>query len=140
MNCREFEDLILESCDGAVSPAGRALLDSHLADCAGCRAYLETQRELDLLLARSISPPALSPAFGHRLAARIAGQRQAPRFRRLPRVLDWIGYLSLAFLAGRLIQQLPHASDWIALVSVAGCMAFGLWETGKALRDNFGHR
>jgi anti-sigma factor RsiW len=140
MNCREFEDLILESCEGAVSPAGRALLESHLAGCGECRAYFEMQKELDRLLARTLSPPALSPAFGKRLAARIAGQRQTPRFRRLPRVLDWIGYLSLAFLAGRLIQQLPHAGDWVALASVAGCMAFGLWETGKALRANFGHR
>jgi anti-sigma factor RsiW len=140
MNCPEFEDLILESCDGALAPAGRVLLDAHLAGCAGCRAYLATQREVDLLLTRSLTPPALSPAFGPRLASRIAAQRQAQRFRRLPRVLDSIGYLSLAFLAGRLIQELPHAGDWMALFSVAGCMAFGLWETGKALRSNYGHR
>jgi anti-sigma factor RsiW len=140
MNCPEFEDPILEYCEGAISPAGRARVEAHLADCGECRAYLEAQRELDLLLARSIPRPALSPAFGHRLAARIRAQRQAPRFRRLPRVLDWIGYLSLAFLAGRLLQQLPHAGDWVALASVAGCTAFGLWETGKALRSNYGHR
>ena len=140
MNCPEFEDPILEYCEGAISPAGRARVEAHLARCGECRAYLEAQRELDLVLARSIARPALSPAFGHRLAVRIQGERPAPRFRRLPRVLDWIGYLSLAFLAGRLLQQLPHAGDWVALASVAGCMAFGLWETGKALRHNYGHR
>ena len=140
MNCPEFEDPILEYCEGAISPAGRARVEAHLARCGECRAYLEAQRELDLVLARSIARPALSPAFGDRLAARLRAQRQAPRFRRLPRLLDWIGYLSLAFLAGRLLQQLPHAGDWVALASVAGCMAFGLWETGKALRHNYGHR
>jgi len=140
MNCPEFEDPILEYCEGAISPAGRARVEAHLAGCGECRAYLETERELDRLLARSIPRPALSPAFGHRLAVRIAGERPAPRFRRLPRVLDWIGYLGLAFLAGRLLEQLPHAGDWVALASLAGCMAFGLWETGKALRSNYGHR
>jgi hypothetical protein len=97
------------------------------------------QRELDRRLSGSIPQPALSPAFGRRLAARIAEQRHTPRFRRLPLVLDWIGYLSLAYAAGRLIQQAPHAGAWIALAGCTGSAAYSLWETGKALRRNYGH-
>jgi hypothetical protein len=55
-------------------------------------------------------------------------------------VLDWIGYLSLALVSGQLIRQLPHAGGWIALAAMAGAAAFSFWETGKALRGNFGHR
>ena len=140
MACREFEDLIFDYCEGAAAPADIACLEAHAAACADCRAFLEQQRELDRRLARSIPQQALSPAFGHRLAARISQQRQVPQFRRLPLVLDWIGYLSLAYAASRLIQQLPHAGAWITVIGVAGSAAFGLWETGKALRHNYGHR
>ena len=139
MACHEFEDLIFDSCEGAPAPAEIARLEAHLAVCSGCRAFLETQQRLDRQLACSIPRPALSPVFGHRLAARIARQRQAPRFGRLPMVLDWIGYLGLAFVAGRLIQQVPHAGAWIVAVGVAGSAVFSLWETARALRHNYGH-
>jgi hypothetical protein len=55
-------------------------------------------------------------------------------------VLDGIGYLSLVSAAGYLIQQLPHAGSWIGLTALAGSAVFCLWETGKALRANYGHR
>jgi anti-sigma factor RsiW len=140
MNCREFEDAIFEYCEAAAAPAEVARVEAHLAVCGECRAFLETQRALDLQLERALAGPVLSPAFGPRLAARIAEQRRAPRFRRLPRVLDWIGYLSLALVSGQLIRQLPHAGGWIALAAMAGSAAFSFWETGRALRGNFGHR
>ncbi|HUE04536.1 MAG TPA: zf-HC2 domain-containing protein [Bryobacteraceae bacterium] len=140
MACPEFEDLILDYCEGAASPADRALLESHVAACGDCRALLAMQQELDLCLSRSIARPVLSTAFAPRLAARMAEQRRAPQFRWLPRILDGIGYLSLASAAGCLIQQLPHPGIWIGLTALAGSAAFGLWETGKALRDSFGHR
>ena len=140
MACPEFEDLILDYCEGAASPADSALLESHIAACVGCRAYLSQQRELDLRLSQSLPRPALSPQFAAHLAARIAEQRRSPRLLWLPRILDGIGYLSLASAAGCLIQQLPHAGTWIGLAALAASAAFGLWETGKALRGNYGHR
>jgi anti-sigma factor RsiW len=140
MACPEFEDLILDYCEAAAPPADSALLEAHVAGCAGCRGYLAAQQELDLRLSKAITRPALSPAFARRLAARISGERRAPRFRWLPRMLDGIGYLSVAAAAGCLIQQLPHAGTWIGLAALAGSAAFGLWETGKALRGNYGHR
>ena len=140
MACPEFEDLILDYCEGAASPADCALLESHIAACSGCRAHLAQQRELDLRLAKSLPRPALSPAFAAHLAARIAEQRRAPRLLWLPRILDGIGYLSLASAAGYLLQQVPHAGAWIGLAALAASVAFGFWETGKALRSSYGHR
>ena len=138
MACPEFEDLILDYCDGAASPADSALLEVHVADCGDCRAYLTLQRELDLRISRSIPRPALSPEFAWLLAARIAEARHSPRVRWLPRMLDWTGYLCLAAAAGYLIQELPHSGNWVGLAALAGSAAFSLWETGKVLRDNFG--
>ena len=140
MACPEFEDLILDFCEGAASPPDAALLQSHIATCAACRAYLAGQQELDLRLAKSLTQPTLSPSFAGRLAARIAAQPRAPQFRWIPRILDGIGYLSMAAAAGYLLQQLPHAADWVGLTVLAASAAFGIWETGKALRATYGHR
>jgi anti-sigma factor RsiW len=140
MACPEFEDLILDYCDGAASPADSAILEAHIAVCAGCRWYLAAQQELDLRLAKSLPRPALSPQFTAHLAARIAiaggrNQRRHSQFRSLPRILDGIGYLSMAAAAVCLMQQLPHAGVWIALTASA---AFTLWQTGKALWGAYG--
>jgi len=140
MACPEFEDLILDYCEGAASQADSALLESHIAACSACRAWLAEQRELDLRLAKSIAAPSLSPEFPGRLAARIAAEPRPREFRRLPRVLDAIGCLGIAATAGYLLQQLPHAGDWVGLVTLAASAAFALWETGKALRTTYGHR
>jgi anti-sigma factor RsiW len=140
MACPEFEDLILDYSEGAASPADCALLESHIAACGECRGYLARQQELDLRLAKSVVRPALSPAFNSNLAELIAAQRRAPQFLWLPRILNAIGYLSLALAAGCLLQQLPNAGAWVGLVSIAASAAFCIWEMGKALRTTYGHR
>jgi anti-sigma factor RsiW len=138
MACPEFEDLILDYCEAAASSADRALLESHVAVCQACRDCLAQQQELDQRLAKSLAAPSLSPAFAPGLAARIAAERRAPQFLWLPRILDGIGYLGVATAAGYLLQQLPHAA--VGVTVIAACAAFGLWETGKALRATYGHR
>ena len=140
MACPEFEDLILDYCEAAASPADSALLESHVAGCPACRSSLAQQQELELRLAKSLTQPALSPAFAPRLAARIAAERRAPEFFWLPRILNGIGYLGMAAAAGYLLQQLPHSADWVGITVVAACAAFGVWEMGKALRTTYGHR
>jgi anti-sigma factor RsiW len=140
MACPEFEDLILDYCDATASPADSEMLQSHIAACVGCRDFLARQQELDLRLAKSLSAPALSPAFDQRLAGRIAAQRRSPEFRWLPRILNGFGYLSIATAAGCLIQQLPHAGAWVGTLALAASAAFGVWETGKALKSTYGHR
>jgi anti-sigma factor RsiW len=140
MACPEFEDLILDYCDAAASPADSELLQSHIAACTGCRDFLAQQQELDLRLAKSLAAPSLSAAFDQRLAGRIALQRRTAELRWLPRILDGIGYLSMATAAGWLIQQLPHNGVWIGTIALAASAAFGVWETGKALKATYGHR
>ena len=140
MACPEFEDLILDYCEGASSPADSVLLESHIAACLPCREYLAQQQELDLRLAKSLPRPALSASFAANLTARIAVERRAPRFRRFARVLDTIGYLSLATAAGCLIEQLPHANQWFGHAILASSAAFCLWHTAKALRITYRHR
>jgi anti-sigma factor RsiW len=140
MACPEFENLILDYCEGAASLADSALLEAHIEACGDCRAELAGQQELDLRLAKSFVRPALSAAFAGRLAARIAVERRAPQFVWLPRILDGIGYLSLASAAGYLLQQLPHSGAWIGMAALAASAGFGLWETAKALRTTYGHR
>lgn len=140
MACPEFVDLIVDYCDSAASSADSALLRSHLAACAQCRSFLAQQQELDRRLVRWLAAPSPSAAFHRQLAQRIAAERRAPRFRRLPRVLDGIGYLSMAAAAGYLIQQLPDAGAWVGMAALAASAAFGVWEMGKALRATYGHR
>ena len=140
MACPEFEDLILDYCEAAASPADSALLESHVAGCPACRSSLAQQQEIELRLAKSLTQPALSPAFAPRLAAPIAAERRAPQFFWLPRILNGIGYLGMAAAAGYLLQQLPHATDWVGMTALTACAAFGVWEMGKALRTTYGHR
>ena len=140
MACPEFEDLMLDYSEGATSAADSALLETHIAACPDCRAYLAAQQELDLRLARSMAQPVLSPNFATQLAARIAVEQRKPQFRRLPRILDAIGYLSIATAAGYLLQQLPQSGAWIGTVVLTGSIGFGVWEMGKALRTTYGHR
>lgn len=140
MACPEFEDLILDYSEGAASVTDSALLEAHIAACTDCRASLAAQQELDLRLAKSLLQPALSPNFASQLAARIAVEQRKPPFRRLPRVLDAIGYLSIATAAGCLLQQLPQSGAWIGTAALAASITFGAWEMGKALRITYGHR
>lgn len=140
MACPEFEDLILDYSEGAASAADSAMLEAHIAACTDCRGYLAEQQELDLRLAKSIAQPALSSNFHAQLSARIAAERRKPQFRHLPRILDGIGYLSIATAAGCLLQQLPQSGAWVGTAALAASIGFGVWEMGKALRATYGHR
>ena len=140
MACREFEDLILEYCEGAASPAARAAVDTHVAACPACREFLAEQQDLELRFSCSAVPASLSPAFSRRLVAKIADQRSSSRLRRFSGVLDAVGGLSVTFGAACLLQQLRHATVWISVVALAGTVGFSLWASAKALRSNLGHR
>lgn len=44
MKCKELVELVTEYLEGRLAPAERQAMDRHLADCDGCRAYLEQMR------------------------------------------------------------------------------------------------
>jgi anti-sigma factor RsiW len=133
MPCREFEDLILDYCEGQTSPADGALAESHAAVCPDCRLYFAAHQELDSQFSHYLVPCSLSDSFLPRLASAIARERRPPQFHLLPRALDAAAYLSLAFAAGCLMEQVPHAAAWIGVAAFAASAAFALWESAKAL-------
>lgn len=70
MNCNDVQSLLARAADGDRPPG--AALDAHLAACDACRAALDGQRAVAVML--QARPPATSSAgFAARVAARIDG-------------------------------------------------------------------
>jgi anti-sigma factor RsiW len=70
--CEAYSVAISELVDGALAPAERARVDSHLDQCAACRgllADLQSQRRATRGLPRLQPPPALWEAIAHGLRA-----------------------------------------------------------------------
>jgi predicted anti-sigma-YlaC factor YlaD len=44
MSCQELVELVTDYLEGALDADERARFDEHLAECAGCRAYLAQMR------------------------------------------------------------------------------------------------
>ncbi len=60
MNCHERRLQLTALLDGALEPSQEAALEQHLAECPGCRRFLDEQGELDLLLSAAsfeLEPP-----------------------------------------------------------------------------------
>jgi predicted anti-sigma-YlaC factor YlaD len=72
MTCNDAQLLIARYVDDeqAVSPADRGRLKTHLAECAGCRAVLDAQRDVAVLL-RGRLETVPRPGLLARVAARI---------------------------------------------------------------------
>ena len=68
--------------DGALDPAERAEIDSHLAACASCRSERDRLAAAVALLARLPPPPSPAPGFEQRFYARLAAQKAEARERR----------------------------------------------------------
>ena len=60
LSCREAVELVTEYLEGTMDVALRVSFDAHLAECEGCRQYLE-QIEATILIAGTIEPEDLSP-------------------------------------------------------------------------------
>src|SRR5712691_400475 len=91
MACSEFEDLILDYFDDALSTEQRSRLDAHVAACAECRRFWSVQKALDIEL------PA---GFRQRVLSCLQTEVETTRFVYLPEVLDVMGWLSVAAAAG----------------------------------------
>jgi anti-sigma factor RsiW len=68
--------------DGALEPVERAQVESHLAQCAACRAERDRLAGAIALLARLPAAPAPSPTFESRFYARLAAEKAEARERR----------------------------------------------------------
>jgi anti-sigma factor RsiW len=72
MQCHEVASFLARRADDAEALAAsvRAEVDQHVAGCAACRAELEAQRAVVVLL-RARPADRLSPQFGARLSSRL---------------------------------------------------------------------
>jgi anti-sigma factor RsiW len=79
MSCNRIEGKLVAFMDGRANDADRRVVESHLAECAGCRARVEGFKEVWAMLGEV---PAAEPssAFEARLRARMAAEPQRPSF------------------------------------------------------------
>jgi anti-sigma factor RsiW len=72
MSCHDLASQLVRFADEpeSLDRSARTLVEDHLADCAACRAALETQRTVSGLL-RSRPADRLSPEFAAQLAQRL---------------------------------------------------------------------
>lgn len=57
MNCRELTERVTDYLEGALSPAERNRLETHLAGCAGCQGYFDQMRQMVGALRRLADEP-----------------------------------------------------------------------------------
>lgn len=133
MSCTQYEDLILEYCEGALGAEERSRVEAHLCECPECRSFFEMQRELDQTLLRAIGKPAPSPAFKQSVMRRVEAEPRG-RLGWVPVVLDVIGYSSVAAIGGVVLSVVVPAgyAGWALVVAYAGA---GTWMGIYMLRE-----
>jgi anti-sigma factor RsiW len=60
LSCRELVELVTDYLEDRLPPAERDRFERHLAECEGCRAYLEQLHQV-LRAAGRLEEPALRP-------------------------------------------------------------------------------
>jgi hypothetical protein len=108
-DCAQIRELAPELALGIADGEQRALALEHLADCAECRAHLESLAAVAdelLLLAPPLEPPL---GFEDRVASRVAPPRPAPRRRRRR--------FALAFAAAATVAAIAAGAVWVATSS-----------------------
>lgn len=133
MQCRRFEDLILEYCEDALSAEDRGRVETHLQECAECRAFFEIQREVETALPGAIGRPELSPEFRQRLKRRVQCEN-GTRWSWLPQALDAFGYSALAAIGGALVQAWVSPAQ-LAWIMMGASAAFLWWLSLRLIRE-----
>jgi anti-sigma factor RsiW len=133
MQCRRFEELILEYCENALPAEDRGRVEAHVEECAECRAFFEIQREVETALPEAIGKPALSAGFSQRVMRRVEWEREG-RWDWVPGVLDVFGYSALAAIGGVMLQAWlsPASLIWLA---TGGSVGFAWWMSLRSLRE-----
>ena len=100
MSCKQEEKRILLAEAGELAPREMAALVTHLAACAGCRAFRDALRRFDAV-ARAQQAAVTFPAFlGVRVLADAEQYRQARRMRHLRAVSFLARAAAVAMLLG----------------------------------------
>jgi anti-sigma factor RsiW len=79
MSCKRIEGKLVAFMDGRASEADRRVVESHLAECAGCKARVEGMRGVWSML-NEVPTQEPSDAFEARLRARMAAAPQRTGF------------------------------------------------------------
>ncbi len=66
LTCRELVELVTDYLEGALAPAVRSRLETHLAGCAGCQLYVDQMRQTIEAVGR-LDPEAVPPEAVDRL-------------------------------------------------------------------------
>ncbi|GIM92908.1 zf-HC2 domain-containing protein [Paractinoplanes toevensis] len=137
MACERWREMLSAQLDGEDDPAGRELVDEHLAGCAGCREWLDRAATVNRLTRTGVGvAPDLSAAI---LAALPAAPAAAPAAWKMP--WRWFSpatalYIALAAVgAVQLILGLDQIGGGVAGVhdhAGAGATSGHLWHESAA--------
>lgn len=77
LRCRDIGDLLHDYLEGGLEPALRRQLETHLADCPGCLAFLNTYRRT-VSVARDLRCEDIPPELQRKLRSFIRQKVQRP--------------------------------------------------------------
>jgi len=98
MACPEFEDRLIDYAD--IEGEARACVDTHLAECAGCRQFLEALLVVDTELTARFSGREASAALAVTVRRRVDREASARRLSFVPEILDFVGWGAIVALLG----------------------------------------
>lgn len=120
MGCEKYEKWISDSLDGELSAKRSRRLDSHLAQCPGCRAYQERLRLLQQEALRLESPD-IQPSYWEEFSGKLASRLRAGRPERAGLRLGWRSWrsawagaavlIALAFSLVLILRRGPQAAE-----------------------------
>lgn len=114
LNCTESQQLIPWLLDDELDAAQRLILEEHLGQCGDCRAFLEHEGQLRLVVRRSagsfIAPRSLQVRVRDTLDSSSSSRPRLQRF--------WPAAAAAAVLIGVLVQEsgVGFGSDWEPLM------------------------
>jgi len=112
MACAEFEQLLLEYPE--LENGARARVDAHVAQCSGCREFLDALLVVDSQLTAEFAGQEVSASFAPAVHQRVQSAAPLARPSLVPELLDFAGWGAIAALAGLLawwlvpLVPVPH--------------------------------
>ncbi len=109
MECRNVQEAILDSLEGAAPGGTLPEVATHLSGCPACTAFAARQRNVDIRLSSTLVPPDLSPGFRSALRKRIRREAMQVWADSLP---DKVHFLScgLATVVCAVVMPFPTVS------------------------------
>jgi anti-sigma factor RsiW len=146
--CESIDTLSMAYLDDELADEERHELETHLTECAGCRAHLEAERADSEMIARSLAAPPASDLLRAKIARSLDAADRADEQVSRKRVTRWIlpgGAIAAAAAALIVFAAVKPASDDVGAVArdavrvqnrplpleVQGA------STGRFLRQNF---